>query len=276
MMHTLGSTARTNERDSSATHRGWLGVSRTRAFVVHLGLSAVLIAAAAVAALGWYPQPYAAAVNVWSIARIPLLIFLAVGPLLTLILFKPGKRGLLIDVVVVALLQLGAYAHGLSILERARPAFAVFTVDRFVLLSERDIDATQLAAARASHGFDDSARGPALVVALLPADEAERQRLLDETVFQGKPDIERRPELWHAFASERRQGSSRQKSLAALRAARPAAAGEIDRAVASLGVAEANLGFVPLVAGSRHVAAIVDTRAGVPLAVVDADPWVED
>ncbi len=259
----------------ASPHGGWLGVSRARAVFVHLGLSLLLLAAAAVPVLAWYPAPYFDAVNAWGIAQIPLLVFFGVGPLLTLLLFKPGKRGLLIDVVLIAVLQTAAYAHGLYVLHGERPAFAVFAVDRFVLLGTNHVDAAQLATARAAHVFDAAERGPALVVAKLPTDESERQKLLDETLFQGKPDIESRPELWHRFADETQQVLARQEPLAALRAARPAAAAEIASAAATLNAAETDLGFVPLAVGARYLAAILDPQTGAPRAIVDTDPWID-
>lgn len=241
-------------------------MSRGRAFLIHLGLSSlVAAAAAAVVFFVWYPPPYFRAMHAWDVARTQLLVFLAAGPLLTLILFKPGKRGLAFDVVVVALLQLVALVHGLTVLHRDRPQFMVFAVDRFFVLTERDLPPETLAAARTAHGRGQSR--PALVVAAMPADERERQRLLDETLFQGLPDIERRPELWRPFADEGRQAVARQRPLAALRAARPELASEIR-------TDETALGFLPLVIGDRHVSVIVDALTGVPVDVVEADPWI--
>lgn len=241
-------------------------MSRGRAFSIHLGLSALVAAAAAAVVLFvWYPPPYFAALHAWDVARTRLLVFLAAGPLLTLILFKPGKRGLAFDVVVVAVLQVVALVHGLAVLHRDRPQFMVFAVDRFFVLTERDLPPETLAAARSAHGTRSS---PALVVAVMPNDERERQRLLDETLFQGLPDIERRPELWRPFADEGRQAVARQRPLAVLRAARP----ELALAVRAT---ETALGFLPLVIGDRHVSVIVDALTGVPVDVVEADPWID-
>jgi hypothetical protein len=248
------------------TTASWLAMSRGRAFSIHLGLSVfVAVVAAAVVLLAWYPPPYFTALRAWDVARTQLLVFFAAGPLLTLILFKPGKRGLKLDVVVVALLQLTALVHGLAVLQRDRPQFMVFAVDRFFVLTARDLPPEQLAAARAAHG---TTKGPALVVATMPSDERERQRLLDETVFQGKPDIERRPELWRPFADERGQVIARQRPLPVLRAAHPQAAVTIDSD-------ESLRGFLPLVVGDRHITVIVDTQTAVPVDVVEADPWID-
>jgi hypothetical protein len=66
-------------------------MSRGRAFSIHLGFSVfVAVVAAAVVLLAWYPPPYFTALRAWDVARTQLLVFFAAGPLLTLILFKPG------------------------------------------------------------------------------------------------------------------------------------------------------------------------------------------
>jgi hypothetical protein len=270
----MHSTA-TLQRD---TQSRWLTTSRGRAFLFHLLASALLAAAAAtVVLLAWYPYPYRAVTGGLNTAWIQLGVFLAAGPLLTLILFKPGKRGLALDLVVVALLQLAALVHGLAVLYRDRPHFAVFAVDRFFVLSERDVAPEQLTAARAAGRIDERfMRGPALVVATVPTDEAERQRLLTETLFEGKPDIERRPERWHRFADEGARVVARQRPLSALRAARPESSDAAASAAASLGVPEDRLGFLPLVVGDRHLTVIVDASTGVPVAFIDVDPWIGD
>jgi hypothetical protein len=242
-------------------------MSRGRAFSIHFGLSVLAaMVAAAVVLLLWYPAPYFSALRGWDAARTQLLVFFAAGPLLTLILFKPGKRGLKLDVVVVALLQLAALVHGLTVLHRDRPQFVVFAVDRFFVLTAGDLSPEQLAAARKAHGT--TKQGPVLVVATLPSDERERQRLLDETLFQGKPDIERRPELWRPFADGVRQVVARQRPLSVLRAAHPHAA-------VDLGPDQTPRGFLPLAVGDRHITAIVDASTGVPVESVDVDPWID-
>jgi hypothetical protein len=272
----MKATPHTVERSPSGAGSNWLAMSRTRAFLIHLAVSALVVAAAAaIVLLAWYPQPYFTAVGAWDVARTQLVVFLAAGPLLTLILFKPGKRGLKIDVVLVVLVQLAALGYGLTVLYRDRPHFVVFAVDRFYLLGARDVAPEPLAAARAARRFDEQfMRGPTLVVAKMPTDLAQRNRLLTETLFEGKPDIERRPELWHRFADEDRLVLARQKPLAGLSAARPDAASAIGAVAAALGVAENALGFLPLVIGDRHVSVVVDSLTGVPLEIVDADPWI--
>jgi hypothetical protein len=254
----------------------WLAISRARAFWTHLAVSSTIVGTAcAVIFFVWYPYPYFHAAGAWNVLRVLIGVDLVLGPLLTLIVFKPGKRWLKIDLSIIALVQIAALLYGLTVIYRERPYFMVFAVDRFFLIAAPDVDAAQLAEARSAGRIDDKPlRGPLFIVADRPTDAAGLNRLVDETVFGGQPDIERRPEYWRRFADEGAQVVGRSRPLAALRAARPDAAIEIAALAAKLGRSEDQIRFLPLVAKSRDVSLIVDAATGAPIDVVDTDPWI--
>lgn len=252
-------------------------VSRKRAFLTHLCISAVIVAAAcSLIFLLWYPHPYFQAVGTWSVLRVLIGVDLVVGPLLTLIVFKPGKPGLKFDLCVIALVQLAALTYGLTVIYSERPYFTVFAVDRFFVLARHDVDLAQLADAQAARRIDDKPfRGPALVVATRPDGEG-LQRLLDETVLGGKPDIERRPEFWGRYEDEAAQVVGRGQPLAALRTARPQGAAKIEALQTKLGLADERIAFLPMTAKNRDVSLLIDATTGSPLDVLDIDPWIAD
>jgi hypothetical protein len=64
----------------------------------------------------WYPPPYFEVDGGWRILRILAGVDVVVGPLLTLILFKPGKPGLKFDMTCIALMQIGALVYGGTII----------------------------------------------------------------------------------------------------------------------------------------------------------------
>jgi len=112
-------------------------VTRARAFWTHLAISSAIVGAAcAVIFFVWYPYPYFQAAGAWNVLRVLIGVDLVLGPLLTLIVFKPGKRGLKSDLACIALVQIAALVYGLTVIHRERPYFMVFALDRFFLLSE--------------------------------------------------------------------------------------------------------------------------------------------
>jgi hypothetical protein len=255
--------------------RGWLEISRRRAFLSHLGLSASIVGVVcAIIFLLWYPHPYFQATGTLNVLRVLIGVALVLGPLLTLIVFKPGKWGLKFDLVVIALVQLSALVYGITTIYRERPYFTVFALDRFYVLARDDVDAAKLAEpAIAARLGPKPAIGPLLVVAVRPTDTEGFQRLLDETVFGGQPDIEYRPEYWRNYADETAQVIARATPLSVLRAAQPAATRAIDNVVGRLGRPEGELGFLPFIARNRDMSFIVDTTTGALLEVLDVDPW---
>jgi hypothetical protein len=270
------SSASSLEQAAPRKRAGWLEISRSRAFFSHLALSAAVVGTVcALIFFVWYPDPYFKAVGAWTVLRVLVGVDLVLGPVLTLILFKPGKWGLKFDVAFIACVQLAALVYGLNVIYRERPYFNVFAVDRFTIHAFDNVDREQWVDAVAAGRLDPKPwRGPALVVASRPTDPAAYQRLLEETVFGGLPDIDRRPEFWSRYADQGPQIAARARPLAMLRAARPESAAAIDALVSDLGVPEQNLGFVPMIAKNRDVSMVVATTTGEPLEVIDIDPWI--
>ncbi len=88
-------------------------MTRLRAFLVHLSLSAAIVGCSfAIVFFVWYPQPYFEVVGAWYLIRILFIVDVVLGPLLTFIVFKAGKPGLRFDLTVIALVQVAALAMG--------------------------------------------------------------------------------------------------------------------------------------------------------------------
>jgi hypothetical protein len=255
--------------------KSWLEISRSRAFLTHLSLSALVVGTAcAVIFFVWYPRPYFQAIGTWNVLRVLIGVDLVLGPLLTLIVFKPGKRGLKLDLSVIAFVQLAALIYGLTTIYRERPYFTVFAVDRFYVLAHEDVDEAELERYRVSERIGTKPlRGPLHVAAVRPTDTAGLQRLMEQTVFGNKPDLERLPEYWRSYEDASADVIARARPLAALRAARPQAADEIAEILADLGLPEDRVAFMPMVAKNRDVSLLIDAVDGTPLDVLDVDPW---
>ncbi len=205
------SMAAVMQQDRSLGRSSWLEISRPRAVLTHLGVSATFVGAAcALIFFLWYPHPYFLAAGAWQVLRVLIGVDLVLGPLLTAIVFKPGKRGLKFDLAVIALVQVAAFVYGVTTIYGGRPYFTVFAVDRFYVLARGDIVRDELERHERNDWLRKTLRGPLLVAAERPSDPAGAQRLLDETVFQGKPDLERRPDYWAPYAEELQPRSRRE------------------------------------------------------------------
>ena len=110
-------------------------ISRWKAAGLHLLISVfVAILAGSLIYFVWYPPPYFKVAGGNNLMLLIMGVDVVVGPLLTLTIFKAGKKGLRFDLTVIALLQITAFCYGLRVIALARPVFVVAAVDRFVLL----------------------------------------------------------------------------------------------------------------------------------------------
>jgi hypothetical protein len=249
----------------------WLNVGRFRAFASHLGVSATIVAIVfAVVFFAWYPRPYFAAVGTGSIVRVLIGVDLVLGPLLTLIVFRPGKRLLLLDVACIAIVQLSALVYGLSVLYQERPYYTVFALDRVHVLAARDVDE---AALEDRAWIRKPAIGPLLVSARRPEGAQEQQKLLEETLFGGAPDIERRPSLWVPLSDDIASLRQRAHPIDDIRRAGKREAALVDRTLGNLDIDESRLGFLPMISAKNTATGIFDLDTGALVAALDIDGW---
>lgn len=149
----------------------------------------------------WYPEPFQATERVLPIFLILIGVDAIVGPLLTLLVYRPGKKDLVFDMAVIIVLQVAALSFGIWKLSQARPAWLVFSVDRFELVRQVDIDERRIV--DAAPGFRSPALfGPRWAVAEAPQNPHDRQALLFESVSGGS-DMANRPELFASLGDRR-------------------------------------------------------------------------
>lgn len=82
----------------------------------------------------WYPSPLHVALGVTNIFLLLLGIDLVVGPLLTLVVAKQGKKTLKMDLLIIGILQMSALAYGLYTVAQGRPIWIVYDSGRFELV----------------------------------------------------------------------------------------------------------------------------------------------
>ncbi len=250
---------------------GWREASKRRAFLTHLAISAAIVGAVcALIFFFWYPQPYFAIKGAWNVLRVLIGVDLILGPLLTLILFRPGKPRLALDMAIIATIQLSALLYGTTVIYQERPYYAVFAVDRFEVLARRDVEPNAAAGARFT---SKPLIGPILAFASRPSDPAEFQRLLEETLFENKPDIERRPEYWSRYEDSRDAVLGRAGKLSDLAVQQPAAADRVRRAADALGKDSSALVYVPVIGADQPLTLVLDPESALPLKVLKINPW---
>lgn len=174
-------------------------MTRWKAAGSHLALSIFLIGGIAISALLlWYPHGLYKVAGLDRILVVMLVIDLTAGPLLTLILYRPGKWGLKFDLTAVAIAQLAFLSYGLHTLWNGRPVFLVATPDTFTVVFASEVSDEDLKLAKRVEWSRRSWIGPLLVGTQMPEDRAQRRLIIDE-FMAGGAGIERSPKYYMSF-----------------------------------------------------------------------------
>lgn len=240
---------------------------RVKAFLFHLLISALIaLLAAGLVFFVWYPAPLHMAAGVTSIFLLLLVIDVILGPSLTLLVYKPGKKTLVMDLTVIALLQLSALAYGLYTVADGRPAWLVFAKDRFEMVRVPDIDERKLDEAPADYRTPPWF-GPKWVAATNPDSTEERNELMFEALF-ASIDLAQRPNLYQPLNSQREVIAQRARPLPELEQYNPPAL--VRKVLKRHQQAD---GWLPLKASAEDMTVLVNADAGEVIAIVDLRPW---
>src|SRR5690606_27378733 len=126
--------------------RRLMRMTRWKAALINLSISILIgLLILALVFFFWYPQPYFVAAGGRHLVVVLFAVNVVLGPLLTLIVFSSGKKGLKFDLCMIGAFQVSALIFGLVVIAEARPAFIVAVVDRFELVAANDLDRKDLA-----------------------------------------------------------------------------------------------------------------------------------
>ena len=244
---------------------------KLKAFSIHLFISATVVGAVVVLIFFfWYPRPYFDANGAWTVLRVLVMVDLVLGPLLTLVLFKRGKKGLVLDMCFIAAIQLAALVYGVHVIYSERPYYLAFAVDRFEVIGKVEIDANKI---KYPELKIKPIQGPILVYADFPKDKKEREKFLFETVMEGKPDLERRPEYYHPYLLNKEKVLQKAKSLSELVKHEAPNQKKIDKFLKKHTGTQENYLFLPLVGKNNDLALVLDKNSGLPVDGIAIDPW---
>ncbi|MEM9601353.1 MAG: hypothetical protein AAGA11_00700 [Pseudomonadota bacterium] len=180
--------------------------SRYTVVGAHLLLSAALLGGLLVVMLTlWYPAGLFGVAGGWQGLRILAPIDLVLGPLLTLMFYRPGKRGVVRDLAVIGCVQIAALSYGLFAVYQQRPVAIVFAEGEFIAVTPADRDEANAALrARDYRPVDPrtlSEATPPLVVARpVPPDEYGSYIT---SLFNDMPELAMRADRYEPLAVHR-------------------------------------------------------------------------
>jgi hypothetical protein len=232
-------------------------MTRWKASAIHLGLSALVLGTiAALLIWRWYPPGF---FHMAQADRLLVLlggVDLVLGPLLTLVVYKQGKKTLKFDLGVIALLQVSALVYGLHTVWLSRPVYLVASEKAIDLIFANEISPDKLAKAPEPYR-SLPAFGPKTVAMLISADmNASWAALSGERSETDPSNYQPFDEIIPKLEANARPLDQLQSQLA------PADRSELATVSHALGVAEADIGALPLYSARGNAVMLVERRTG--------------
>lgn len=249
-------------------------MNRWKAFAIHLGISALVGTSVITGMLAvWYPGPFFRAMGGNDLVMILLGVDVVLGPLVTLIVFDPRKRLALLrlDLAVIGVLQAAALAYGVGVIAEARPAYMVFTIDRFDLVAANEIKDEELARVTDPRFASLPWGRPPTVAVRSPRDPREQMRIIQSALAGA--DLQTFPQYYVDYEALASEALAKSKPVSVLRRRHPEAGALIDRRLAELGRRDEETRFLPLKARKTDCTVLLDARTGAVLGFLELYPW---
>jgi len=243
-------------------------MSRWKASGIHLLLSCAIVGAVLLFMLTvWYRWPLFEIAGGSGLTMILAGVDMTIGPLITLLVFKAGKKGMKFDLSVIAIMQIAALAYGIHVVHLARPAYIVFAFDRFNLVTVKDLEPQDLAKVTREEFRRPPLGTPAYIAAELPSDPQTQLNII--TTALGGKDLEKYPQYYVPYPQQAQNALKHAKPLSVI----------LDRGTAvrryldSAGRSQESVKFLPLRGRSSDAAVLIDAASGMPLETILVDPW---
>jgi len=246
-------------------------MSRWKAAGIHLALSfAIALIVALILITVWYPPPYFHGAGADTLVLLLAGVDVVLGPFITLIIFRSGKKGLKLDLAIIGFLQTAALLYGLNVVLQSRPVFLVAAVDRLALVSANEIEAEDLKAGSKPEFQTLSWTGPRLVGLRMPTDPDERFKLM-MSALEGK-DAEKYPKYYVDYAESAKSLLKRAQSLDVLYKTKPESEALVHTYLDETKLKE-NLVWVPIQTRKEFMTMLLSAETGQPLKALAIDPW---
>ncbi len=120
-------------------------MNKLRAAFIHLIISfSIVTIFFSIIFFIWYPKPFFTISNTIEPVKLLILIDVIIGPLLTFIVYKKNKSTLVMDLSIIALLQIIALAYGGYTIHNGRPVLVVLNNGEFNYMVKKFVEIDQV------------------------------------------------------------------------------------------------------------------------------------
>ena len=214
----------------------------------------------------WYPAPLDRAVDVNQIFYMLVVIDVILGPILGFIVYKEYKKSLKLDLSIIIIFQLIALGYGLYNLEKGRPVWIAYNVDRFELIRKNEIYDRDIEKAKDKYKYTSFLK-PQFVAVKFSIDNKERNNNLFDEVLGGI-SIAQRPERYVDINQVKSQIKSRSQDLKVLNEFN--AETRVSKILNQYPLADS---WLPLKANALDMVVLINKEKAEVVKIVDLRPW---
>lgn len=239
---------------------------RIKAFSYHLMTSiTIALISLYIVFVIWHPAPLAKAVGVTHIFIMMLAIDVVLGPLLTLIVAKKGKKSLKFDLAVIIILQAAAFIYGIYNIAISRPVYIAFDTIRFEVVQANNVPKDSLK--EATVPYSRLGWGSPKFVAVKPTKDSEEKnsRLFVELETGVAPSMQ--PNLYEPLDNQWSIINNKAKNLNQLYQTNDKLS--VDDVISKYPSATA---WLPLVAYEQDMVILIDSKNNQVVDIVDLCP----
>lgn len=246
--------------------------SALRASATHFLISAgVALGVAGLIFFVWYPWPFYEVVRGRELFWLVMGVDVVCGPLLTLVLWNPAKprKELVLDLGLVALIQVAALGYGLHTVAEARPVHLAFEVDRLRLVTASEIKSEDLHEAP-PHLRTLPWSGPTPIGIRASRNGDETLRSIELSVAGQEPSV--RPGWWQDYELNTHDILKRAKPVQMLLDKYPQHQKLLEKAIHDAGRPQGELVWLPFTSGRvAEWVVFLDGKTAQPLAYAPVD-----
>lgn len=245
-------------------------MTRFHAAGIHLIISGVIVLTLLALMFGvWYPNNYFTLMGGSGLIYLIVSIDLCLGPLLTLVVFKSGKKSLKFDLAVIGLMQLAALAYGSYTMLDARPIFTAYSDGEFSVATASEVVDSELKLATKPEWSTRPVTGPVLVGIVKPTDK----KALDDLEFLSfGMGYARYPKVFVPYETQKNVVLTAAKPLSTLRTFDKKNNAAIDNLLKSKNRPEKDFVFVPISSFFETMSVILDAHTAAFITIIEAKP----
>ena len=207
-----------------------------------------------------------------EIAIIIFFVDVTLGPLMTFFLFLRGKKGLVMDLVLIAFIQISALFYGGWVLYTERPLYLAYVVEHFEIIPASDIDVEKL---KDKSLEPNLLSGPKMVFVEPPEGDLGNDILF--SALKGGKDAQFFPQLYRDFTEHLDEvvtkNTEKNWSLESVIKANPEYKGIFMAALKKQGRSGEDVLLIPVLGHLSEGTILIDRKNGNILAFVDAVIW---